>query len=104
MDGQQESPVKPATFVVKALEEIGLVSLFNAHRDTKLLILQRFVRLFGYGSSTLILATYLSDLGTSDTHIGLFMTLTLIGDVLIGFFLTLVADSLGRRRILALGK
>lgn len=31
------------------------------------------------------------------------MTLTLLGDVLISFLLTLVADGLGRRRILILG-
>ena len=51
----------------------------------------------------LILALYLSSLGTSDARIGLFMTLTLLGDVIISFLLTLVADSLGRRRILMLG-
>ena len=51
----------------------------------------------------LILALYLSSLGTSDARIGLFMTLTLLGDVVISFLLTLVADSLGRRRILMLG-
>ena len=31
------------------------------------------------------------------------MTLTLLGDVVISFLLTLVADALGRRRILAMG-
>ena len=90
-------------YIGRVFEELGLVSLIASHRDTKLLILQRFVRLFGYGSSTLILAAYLSDLGTTDTQIGLFMTLTLVGDVFIGFCLTLVADALGRRKILALG-
>ena len=98
-----DAPTKPIRYLGRVLEELGLVSLYKSHRDTKLLILQRFVRLFGYGSSTLILAAYISDLGTSDTHIGLFMTLTLVGDVFIGFCLTLVADALGRRRILALG-
>ncbi|KAK4937091.1 hypothetical protein LTR28_009949, partial [Elasticomyces elasticus] len=59
--------------------------------------------MFAYGSSTLILALYFSALGHSDTKIGLFMTLTLIGDVLISLALTFVADALGRRRILVLG-
>lgn len=84
-------------------EEIGLASLYSCARDTKILCLQRFVRLFAYGASTLILAAYLADLGISDEFIGLFMTLTLAGDVVISFFLTLVADNLGRRKILALG-
>lgn len=59
--------------------------------------------MFAYGSSTLILALHLSALGHSDTQIGLFMTLTLLGDVGISLVLTLVADTLGRRRILAFG-
>ena len=85
------------------LEEIGLVALFASPRDTKILCLQRFVRLFAYGASTLILAAYLAALGHSDEFIGLFMTLTLAGDVVISFFLTLIADNLGRRKILAFG-
>ena len=51
----------------------------------------------------MVLALYLSSLGSSDARIGLFMTLTLLGDVVISFLLTLVADGLGRRRILVLG-
>ncbi len=100
-ESQQESAVlRPLRALLK---ELGLVTLFHASADTKILILQRFVRLFAYGGSTLILASYLSDLGISDTRIGLFMTLTLVGDVLISFLLTLIADQLGRRWILVLG-
>ena len=87
----------------KLAEELGIFSIAQSSRDTKLLCLQRFTRLFAYGASTLILALYLSSLGTSDARIGLFMTLTLLGDVIISFLLTLVADGLGRRRILILG-
>lgn len=83
--------------------ELGLSSIYNSSTDTKLLCLQRFVRLFAYGLSTLILVLYLSSLGISDAHIGLFMTMTLLGDVAISFVLTLFADGLGRRRILVLG-
>lgn len=83
--------------------ELGLDSILNSSRDTKLLSLQRFVRLFAYGASTLILALYLSSLGVSDTRIGLFMTLTLLGDVIISFGLTLFADGLGRRKTLVAG-
>jgi predicted MFS family arabinose efflux permease len=87
----------------KVLEELGLISLWQTPLDAKLLCAQRFVRLFAYGGSTLILASYLSALGISDDRIGLFMTLTLTGDVVISFFLTLFADALGRRAVLALG-
>ena len=90
-------------FVSKVAEELGIFSIAQSSRDTKLLCLQRFIRLLAYGGSTLILALFLSSVGTSDARIGLFMTLTLLGDVVISFMLTLVADGLGRRRILMLG-
>lgn len=85
------------------LNEIGLAPLWRSPLDTKLLCAQRFVRLFAYGGSTIVLASYLSALDISDDRIGLFMTLTLIGDVLISFFLTLFADALGRKAVLLLG-
>ncbi|KAL8651712.1 MAG: hypothetical protein Q9226_004590 [Calogaya cf. arnoldii] len=85
------------------MNELGLYSILGSSRDSKLLCLQRFVRLFAYGASTLILALYLSNLGVTDARIGLFMSMTLWGDVVISFILTLFADGLGRRRILMLG-
>ncbi|KAL7938343.1 major facilitator superfamily domain-containing protein [Trichoderma chlorosporum] len=95
----EESP----SLLVRILSELGLVSLYHSKPDVKLLCLQRFVRLFAYGASTLVLVLYLQSLGISKTRIGLFMTLTLVGDVFISFCLTLVADGLGRKAILALG-
>jgi len=85
------------------VSELGLVSLYHCPTDVKLLFLQRFVRLFAYGASTLVLVAYLEALGISKTQIGLFMTLTLAGDVCISFFLTLFADGFGRKAVLALG-
>ncbi|KFY91458.1 hypothetical protein V500_04656, partial [Pseudogymnoascus sp. VKM F-4518 (FW-2643)] len=85
------------------LSLLGLTTLLHSPRDVKLLILARFTRHLAYGLSTLILALYLSALGIPDARIGLFMTLTLAGDVLISLVLTLVADKLGRRRVLVLG-
>lgn len=90
-------------FVVKALEELGLISLWSSPIDTKLLCLQRFIRMFAYGSSTLILVSYLSALDISKSNIGLFMTLTLIGGTILSFILTIFADGVGRRAILLLG-
>lgn len=83
--------------------ELGILSFYNSPIDIKLLCLSRFIRLFAYGATTLILALFLSSLGISDTRIGLSMTLTLLGDVVISFFLTLVADAVGRRSMLMLG-
>lgn len=97
------TPSNPLTVLSHLSSELGLSSICNSPRDTKLLCLQRFVRLFAFGLSTLILVLYLASLGISDTYIGLFMTLTLLGDVLISFGLTLFADGLGRRNTLMLG-
>lgn len=88
---------------MKVLDEFGLVSLWRSTIDTKLLCIQRFVRLFAYGGSTLILVAYFTELGITKAKSGLFMTLTLVGDTLISFLLTLFADALGRKAILALG-
>ncbi|KAL4993711.1 major facilitator superfamily domain-containing protein [Aspergillus recurvatus] len=98
-----DSPSQSPSLLQKTLEELGFLSLWHSPLDTKLLIAQRFVRLFAYGGSTLILASYLSALDISDDRIGLFMTLTLVGDVAISFLLTLFADAMGRRAVLALG-
>jgi MFS family permease len=97
-----ESSARPG-ILVRILSELGLVSLFHSPVDVKLLCLQRFVRLFAYGGSTLVLVPYLQALGISKTNIGLFMTLTLVGDVCISFVLTIVADGLGRKAVLSMG-
>lgn len=88
------------TLVVR---ELGLLSIWNSPLDVKLLCIQRFVRLFAYGATTLVLVLYLSELGISDQQIGVFMTLTLFGDVVISLFLTMFADRIGRKDVLALG-
>ena len=85
------------------LTESGLGPLLASPRDSKLICVQRFVRLFAYGASSLILALFLQDIGISERNVGLFMTLTLLGDVVISFVLTIFADGLGRKNILMLG-
>ncbi|MCJ1286486.1 hypothetical protein MMC26_005832 [Xylographa opegraphella] len=82
--------------------ELGLLSIYHSPGDTKLLCLLRFVRLFAFGLSTLILVLHLSRLGVADSRIGLFMTLTLLGDVGSTSCLTILADGLGRRTTLVL--
>lgn len=49
---------------------------------------------------TVCTALFFAELQFSDFRIGLFMTLTLLGDVFLGVFLTLIADRVGRRKIL----
>ncbi|KAI8959338.1 MFS general substrate transporter [Daldinia sp. FL1419] len=80
--------------------EFGLAAIHETGRNAYLIILARTCRMFAYGTNALILAIFFSALGISDHQIGLFMTFTLVGDVVLGTFLTLVADRLGRRRVL----
>lgn len=96
--------------MVKVLEsikwfcyELGLTSLYGTGRDAWLIILARSLRMIAFGTNALVLALFFSALEFSDEAIGLFMTLTLAGDVVLGLVLTLVADKLGRRRVLLAG-
>ncbi|RAH67824.1 putative MFS transporter [Aspergillus aculeatinus CBS 121060] len=100
---QHHPPHHGKAVLARVLDEMGLVTVWRSPRDVKLLCAQRFVRLFAYGASTLILVSYLSALAISEERIGLFMTLTLVGDVVISFLLTLFADAMGRRAVLSLG-
>ncbi|KAI3328480.1 major facilitator superfamily domain-containing protein [Ustulina deusta] len=83
--------------------EFGLASVHATGRNAYLIILARTCRMFAYGTNSLVLAIFFSALGVSDSHIGLFMTLTLVGDVFLGTLLSLVADRIGRRRVLMAG-
>ena len=85
------------------VEELGVSALYRASGDAKVLCLQRFVRLLAFSASTLILALFLIELGNSKEKTGLFMTLTLLGDIALSIFFTLIADRLGRRLVLGIG-
>ncbi|KAI1416497.1 MFS general substrate transporter [Hypoxylon sp. FL1857] len=80
--------------------EFGLAAIHETGLDAYLIILARTCRMFAYGTNALILAIFFSALEISDHQIGLFMTFTLLGDVILGTFLTLVADRVGRRKVL----
>src|ERR1700716_4367085 len=71
--------------------------------DGWLLFLTRFVRLFAYGSLSVVLVFYLIGLGLSESETGLLLTLTLVGDTIVSLYLTTRADRIGRRRMLIIG-
>jgi MFS family permease len=72
-------------------------------RDGWLLFLTRFIRLFAYGSLSVVLVFYLIGLGLSESQTGLLLTLTLVGDTVVSLYLTTRADRIGRRRMLIVG-
>jgi len=71
--------------------------------DGWVLFLTRFVRLFAYGSLSVILVFYLVSLGLTTSQTGVLLTLTLAGDILVSLYLTTRADRIGRRRMLIVG-
>src|SRR6202158_6071350 len=79
----------------------GLLNVLT--RDAYLLFLTRFVRLFAYGSLSVVLVFYLIGVGLRESQTGILLTLTLVGDTVISLYLTTRADRMGRRRMLIVG-
>jgi MFS family permease len=72
-------------------------------RDAYLLFVTRIIRLFAYGSLSVVLVFYLIGLGLRESQTGILLTLTLVGDTVISLYLTTRADRVGRRRTLIVG-
>jgi MFS family permease len=71
--------------------------------DARLLFATRFIRLFAYGSLSVVLVFFLVGIGLSEPQIGALLTLTLVGDTVVSLYVTTRADRLGRRRMLLVG-
>ncbi|HEY7160367.1 MAG TPA: MFS transporter, partial [Acidobacteriota bacterium] len=71
--------------------------------DFKLLFATRIVRMFAYGSLSVVLLLYLTACGFSEAESGALLTLTLIGDTCISLWMTANADRIGRKKMLILG-
>ena len=85
----------PAVTVPIVLQSLG--------RDARLLFATRFIRLFAYGSLSVVLVFYLIGIGLSEPQTGTLLTLTLVGDTVVSLYLTTRADRIGRRRMLLAG-
>jgi MFS family permease len=79
------------------------IVLRSLGRDGWLLFATRFIRLFAYGSLSVVLVFYLIGVGLSEPQIGILFTLTLVGDTVVSLYLTTRADRIGRRRMLVVG-
>jgi MFS family permease len=69
----------------------------------RLLFVARFIRLFAYGSLSVILVFYRVGVGLSQPQTGLLLALTLLGDTAMSLLITTRADRAGNRRMLLLG-
>jgi MFS family permease len=75
----------------------------ETNRDIPILFVTRGARLFAYGFLSVILGLYLESIGLNKREIGLLLTLAMIGDALVSFYITTSADRLGRKRMLIAG-
>jgi MFS family permease len=71
--------------------------------DSSLLFVARFIRLFAYGSLSVVLVFYLIGIGLTPSQTGWLLSLTLLGDTVVSLVITTRADRLGRRRMLLVG-
>ena len=71
--------------------------------DGAVLFAARFIRLFAYGSLSVVLVFYLVGVGLTEFQTGLLLSLTLLGDTVVSLLITTRADRLGRRRMLLAG-
>ena len=82
------------------VEEIGLKTLAKSNKDVFIIILLRMLRLAGFGATSLILVLYLKQIDFKEQFIGMFMTVTFIGDLVTSFLLAVAADIIGRKNVL----
>lgn len=71
--------------------------------DGRILFSTRIIRMFAYGSLSVVLALYLVSAGFSKQEIGRLITWTLLGDVIVTLAISTTADQLGRRHMLLVG-
>lgn len=81
-------------------DEIGITTVFQAPDDYKWLTLLRMLRFMSYGFVGMITVRYLKLIGFTEDKIGGFITAAMLGDLVVSFLLSLVADKFGRKRIL----
>ncbi|EGW35141.1 uncharacterized protein SPAPADRAFT_133256 [Spathaspora passalidarum NRRL Y-27907] len=89
-------------FINVLMDEVGIVTVSKAGSDVAIIIALRMIRLIGFGATSLILALYMKALNITEEYIGFFMTLTFIGDLVSSFLLAIIADQVGRKKMLIL--
>lgn len=80
----------------------SILSLGWVNRDGKLIILSRGVCTFARSAIAVLLAIYLDKLGFSLVQIGAFLTAGVAGSAAFAFLVSLIAEKVGRRRLLVI--
>lgn len=76
------------------------MSIFRS--NTAILFAARTTRLFAYGFVSVVLVLYLAETGLRLFGIGAILTATLVGDIVISLWITMIADRMGRKKMLIL--
>ena len=84
----QPAPTPPAVGSI-----LGTEVLQSLSSDGVVLMCCKALRLFSFGFLAVMLDIYLTELGLSDSSVGLMFTLTLVGDAAISMLLTSVAGA-----------
>mgnify|MGYP001298868852 CR=1 FL=1 len=80
--------------------ERGTVDTTERRRSTQLILVMRGLRSLAYGFLAVILGVVLAGEGFSPAAIGVLITVSLVGDMVGTYVISLVADTWGRRRML----
>lgn len=77
--------------------------MISTSLDAKLLLGSVLIRRASFGFTNQVLTLFLESAGISKSRIGIFMTLTMIGDTIISYILTWFSDNIGRRTVMVIG-
>ncbi len=80
--------------------ERGTVDTTERRRSSQLILVMRGLRSLAYGFLAVILGVVLAGEGFSPAAIGVLITVSLVGDMVGTYVISLVADTWGRRRML----
>ena len=69
-------------------------------RTAKIIVIARSLTTFGHGFLAILLGIYLADIGFSLIQVGLFFSIGVSGGALFAFLVGILADRVGRRKIL----
>ncbi|ODV83750.1 hypothetical protein CANARDRAFT_202656 [[Candida] arabinofermentans NRRL YB-2248] len=86
--------------LVSFYSEIGLKTIVHAPLNIRRLLLLKTLRNFCYSGVTIILAIYLKLEGFSPDMIGVFIGMGFLGDLLKTFYLGLITDTVGRKKLM----
>ncbi len=95
-------PVVPRAAVVEhvAIVQQEATSTGWINADGQRIILARALRMFGYGFASVLIGVTLATTGFTPLQVSLLLSMALAGDVVAIILVALLADRLGRRRIL----